>query len=287
MGIEKTMERIKTTDCYDPLQNPMYRGILSKENHKSVYTQVWYDILEAQQMNITVINGTEKHGVTYRLKEMFLSEFRGKANITEYDLPRDCPNFCSGCMSCIVNGENSCKDADHIGSIERSLLQADFIVMTSPAYVLHATGAMKAFLDHFAYRFLPHRPAPEMFTKRAVILTQCLGAGAKSAAKDIKHSLSWWGISKIGVMTGTLMEDVVWEKLSEKKRAQLTKKVKKLSYKFAKIHDASPAHINWKTRLKFSFCRMMQKSVYASHPESLDGKYWEEMGWLGSARPWK
>ena len=35
-------------------------------------------------MEITVINGTEKHGVTYRLKEMFLTTFRGKANITEY-----------------------------------------------------------------------------------------------------------------------------------------------------------------------------------------------------------
>lgn len=35
-------------------------------------------------MNITVINGTEKHGVTYRLKEMFLAEFKDKANITEY-----------------------------------------------------------------------------------------------------------------------------------------------------------------------------------------------------------
>ena len=29
-------------------------------------------------MNITVINGTEKHGVTYRLKEMFLAEFKDK-----------------------------------------------------------------------------------------------------------------------------------------------------------------------------------------------------------------
>lgn len=40
-------------------------------------------------MNITVINGTEKHGVTYRLKEMFLAEFKDKANITEYYLPKD------------------------------------------------------------------------------------------------------------------------------------------------------------------------------------------------------
>ena len=83
--------------------------------------------------------------------------------------------------------------------------------------LFHTTGAMKAFLDHFAYRWMPHRPAPEMFGKRAVIITQCLGAGAKSAAKDIKHSLSWWGISKIGIFTGALMGDIVWDKLTEKK----------------------------------------------------------------------
>ena len=103
-------------------------------------------------MNITVINGTEKHGVTYRLKEMFLAEFRDKANITEYYLPKDCPSFCTGCLSCTLKGENTCKDAEYIGRIDKSLLEADLIVMTSPAYVFHATGAMKAFLDH-----LPHK----------------------------------------------------------------------------------------------------------------------------------
>ncbi len=141
-------------------------------------------------MKITVINGTEKRGVTYRLKEIFLSEFRGNADITEYALPKDCPNFCVGCTSCIRKGETTCKDADVIGMIENSLLEADLIVMTSPAYVMHTTGAMKALLDHFAYRWMPHRPAAAMFSKRAVILTQCLGAGAKSAARDIRHSLS-------------------------------------------------------------------------------------------------
>lgn len=80
--------------------------------------------------------------------------------------------------------------------------------MTSPAYVFHVTGAMKALLDHFAYRWIPHRPAPEMFGKRAVIITQCLGSGAKSAAKDMKHSLSWWGISQIGIFAGALMSDI-------------------------------------------------------------------------------
>lgn len=78
-------------------------------------------------MNITVINGTEKHGVTYRLKEMFLAKFRGKSNITEYYLPKDCPNFCVGCTNCIFRGEHSCKDAinniyNHFGNWHYGML---------------------------------------------------------------------------------------------------------------------------------------------------------------------
>lgn len=237
-------------------------------------------------MNITVINGTEKRGITYRLKELFLAEFQECANITEYELPKDCPNFCSGCFNCILKGENTCKDGDYIEKIDRSLLKADLIVMTSPAYVFHVTGAMKALLDHFAYRWIPHRPAPEMFGKRAVIITQCLGAGASSAAKDIKHSLSWWGISQIWVFSGALMDDVVWEKLSEKKQAELTGKVKKLSQSFARIEYGKPARTNLITKLKFSICRFMQRSLHKNDPEYLDGRYWAEQGWLGRARPW-
>lgn len=238
-------------------------------------------------MNITVINGTEKHGVTYRLKEMFLAGLKNKANITEYYLPKDCPGFCNGCISCMVKGEHTCKDAEYIGRIEKSLLEADLIVMTSPAYVFHTTGAMKAFLDHFAYRWLPHRPAPEMFGKRAVILTQCLGAGSRSAAKDIKHSLSWWGISKIGIFTGALMGDIVWDKLTEKKQAELTRKVRKLSQKCAHMDYTKPARTNVITKIRFSFCRMMQKSLHKNDPGYLDGKYWAEQGWLGKIRPWR
>lgn len=238
-------------------------------------------------MKITVINGTEKHGVTYRLKEIFLSEFKAKAAITEYYLPKDCPDFCIGCTNCFLNGEYTCKDADKIRNIEKSLLEADLIVMTSPAYVFHSTGAMKTFLDHFGYRWIPHRPAPEMFGKRAVIITQCLGSGAKSAAKDIKHSLSWWGISQIGVFTGKLIGNIVWDKLPQKKQSELTSKVKRLSQKFARIDYTKAAHTNFITKVKFSFCRLMQKSLHKVDTEYLDGKYWEEQGWLDSVRPWK
>lgn len=238
-------------------------------------------------MKITVINGTEKHGITYRLKEIFLEQFKEKSEITEFYLPKDCPSFCSGCVSCILKGEHTCKDAIYIQKIATSLLESDLIVMTSPAYVMHATGAMKTSLDHFAYLWMPHRPAPEMFTKRAVIITQCLGAGAKSTAKDIKHSLSWWGISEITVFTRKLMSDIVWERLSEKKRSELTNAMIQLSQKLARVNYEKPAKTNVITKIKFLFCQMMKKSLHKSDPEYLDGKYWAAQGWLGKARPWK
>lgn len=239
-------------------------------------------------MKITIINGTEKHGVTYRLKELFLEDFRGAgAEISEFYLPKDCPHFCCGCMNCILKGEKTCKDFTDTAPLKEALERADLLVFTSPAYVYHATGAMKAFLDHFAFLWLPHRPSPAMFSKRAVVIAQCLGAGAASAAKDIRDSLLWWGISEIDVFTGRLMGDVVWDNLPEKRRKKLMKGIKRRSKKFMKVRYDRSARTKTITKIKFSFCRLMQKSLHEKDPEYLDGKYWAEQGWLGKVRPWR
>ena len=100
-----------------------------------------------------------------------------------------------------------------------------YLVFASPAYVFHTTGAMKAMLDHFGYRWMPHRPAKEMFGKRAVIITQCLGAGEKSTAKDIKDSLYWWGVSSVRVVSFKLMSEIDWNRIGEKKKASFQKKL--------------------------------------------------------------
>ncbi len=237
-------------------------------------------------MKIAVINGTEKQGVTHHLKQLFLRSFQS-AEVVEYYLPKDCPSFCVGCTNCFIKGENNCKDFAYINEIEKSLLEADLIVMTSPSYALHVTGAMKALLDHFAYRWMSHRPAPEMFGKRAVIITQCLGTGAKSTAKDIKQSLLWWGISKIGVFKCVLMSNIIWDKLSDKKRKQLTNKINRLASRFAEIDYAKPAHTKFITKIKFRICRVIQKKLRKNGIAGLDYEYWHDNGWLNKSRPWK
>ena len=238
-------------------------------------------------MKITVINGTEKHGITYRLKEMFLEPFKNKAEITEFYLPKDGPGFCIGCTQCFLTYQDRCKDAACVQKIEKAMLEADLLVFTSPSYVMHITGAMKALLDHFGYRWMPHRPLKEMFGKRAVIITQALGAGEKSAAKDIKDSLSWWGISYIKNSHFKLMSEIHWDKLPEKKRAAMTKGMASMARKFSAIDYSKPAHTNLITKAKFYAVRMMQTGLGKDNPEYTDYKYWKANGWLGKARPWK
>ena len=238
-------------------------------------------------MKITVINGTEKHGVTYKLKEIFLDELRADSEIMEFYLPKDCPGYCIGCTACFRTYENKCKDAEYVQKIEKALLDADLLVFTSPAYVFHATGAMKAMLDHFGYRWMPHRPSKEMFGKRAVIITQCLGAGAKSAAKDIKDSLSWWGISSIRVYSFRLMSEIDWDKLNKKKRDQMTGKLISAADKIRRIDFSKPAKTNLLTKCKFYAVRMMQTGLGKENPEYTDYRYWKNNGWIDKTRPWK
>ena len=238
-------------------------------------------------MKITVINGTAKKGVTYHLKEIFLDEFRGKAEITEFYLPADGPGFCSGCTTCFRGGEKLCKDAGCVQKIEKALLEADLLVFTSPAYVFHTTGAMKALLDHFGYRWMPHRPAREFFGKRAVIITQCLGAGAASTARDIKDSLAWWGMTYIRTCSFKLMSEIDWDKLPDKKRAEMTGKLVRLARKMASVDYSRPARTGIVARAKFYAVRMLQTDLGKANPEYTDFKYWRDNGWIGSARPWK
>ena len=238
-------------------------------------------------MRITVVNGTEKRGVTYHLKEIFLDQFREDAEITEFYLPRDCPNFCAGCTVCFLKDEHLCKDAEYVQKIEKAMLAADLLVFTSPAYVFHATGAMKTMLDHFGYRWMPHRPAKEMFGKRAVIITQCLGAGGKSAAKDIRDSLSWWGISKIKACSFKLMSEVVWDKIPEKKKTEMSERLVRIAKQTRKIDFTRPARTGFITKMKFYMVKMLQKNLGKQDPEYTDYRYWNHNGWTDAQRPWK
>ena len=229
-------------------------------------------------MKITVINGTEVKGCTYNIKEMFLEYLRGGNEIAEYYLPKDLPYFCCGCKTCFFKSEMQCPHAQNVMPIWNSMLAADLLVFASPVYALRATAQMKSLLDHLCVHWMVHRPDEKMFSKRAVILTNAIGVFNSGAQKDIATSLTWLGVSKIKKLGIGLLEGVIWDELSEKRRGNITGKVKKFA---VKSNYAHPARKGIKVKLLFAFTKMMHQNIGENeNPLSADNQYWKEKGWI-------
>lgn len=233
-------------------------------------------------MKITVINGTDRHGLTWNMKNAFLRGFDGDVDISEFSVPSDGPGFCTGCVRCISAGEQLCPHARATAPIAKALEEADLIVITSPVYVFHATGAVKNLLDHLAYRWMPHRPSPAMFSKRAVIITQCAGMGTRTAVRDLRDSLAWWGISDIRAVTARTGAAYADKQAMDR----ILHKCRIAGQKTRRRMRKAPC-VSVATRARFSICRLLQKKLSKDYPESVDGAYWTEQGWLEEGRPWR
>lgn len=229
-------------------------------------------------MKITVINGTEVKGCTYNIKENFLSDLQDENEIVEFYLPKDLPYFCTGCKKCFFRSEQLCPHAEYVTPIWNSMLNSDLIIFASPVYALRVTAQIKSLLDHLCVHWMVHRPDEKMFDKRAVILTNAVGIFNKGAQKDIETSLSWLGISHIKKCGVGLLEGVIWRELSDKRKENILKKVKKLSRKYTK---SSTTKMGIKVKMKFMITKMMHQSA-AQKEEilSADNKYWLDKGWI-------
>ena len=83
------------------------------------------------------------------------------------------------------------------------------------------------------------------------------------------------------------MGDIQWEKLSDKKKKQMTAKIVNTAGKIKQIDFTRPAGTGMMTRLKFYAVRMMQTGLGKDNPEYTDYKYWKQNGWIDNKRPWK
>ena len=229
-------------------------------------------------MRITVINGTEVKGCTYNIKEIFLEDLRDGNEITEYYLPKDLPYFCCGCKTCFFKSETQCPHAQNVMPIWNSMLAADLLVFASPVYALRATAQMKSLLDHLCVHWMVHRPDEKMFSKKAVILTNAIGIFNSGAQKDMATTLTWLGVSKIKKFGIGLLEGVIWDELSEKRRSIIIEKVKKAAMN---SNCAHPARKGIKVKLLFFATKMMHQNIgKKENPLSADNQYWKEKGWI-------
>ncbi len=228
-------------------------------------------------MKITVIHGQSHKGSTYNIANELCSKLGGE--VTEFFLPKDFDSFCKGCTVCFTD-ETKCPHYEKLKPITDAMDNADVIILASPVYVMHSTGAMKAFLDHYGYRFLVHRPEEKMFKKQAICISTAAGAGMGSAIKDMADSTFFWGIAKTYKLGFAVME-TRWEMVKPKIKSKIDKSTTSLAMKISKRVGKIKPDI--KTKAFFSIMSLMQKNGF--NPADVD--YWEKKGWTKGNFPWK
>lgn len=229
-------------------------------------------------MKIVVIHGQSHKGSTYHIACMLTDKLGGE--VKEFFLPRDFGEFCVGCTSCFMKSETMCPHYEKLKPLTEAMDEADVIVLASPVYVYHASGAMKAFLDHYGYRWMVHRPEEKMFKKQGVCISTAAGAGMKSTNKDMADSLFFWGVAKI-YNYGIAVRATSWNGINEKTKDSIERKTTALANKIKKNYGRVKPSV--KTKGFFSIMRLMQKSGW----NEADSLYWKEKGWAGKKRPWK
>ncbi|HPJ01474.1 MAG TPA: NAD(P)H-dependent oxidoreductase [Candidatus Limiplasma sp.] len=223
-------------------------------------------------MNIVAITGTNGNGCTQRMMDLFLKGLGPGHTIRPFVLPKDGPPYCLGCKTCFLKDEALCPHADTVLPIWEAMLQADMLVFAYPVYALRAPAQVKALLDHLCAHWFVHRPKPAMLNKRAVIIAQAIGKLNRGAIADVSTSLKWLGVSAIRTLNIGLMEDVFWEKLSQKRRDSITRRITRLA---AHCRTAKPARVALNTRLRLQLCKIIHRSlVKKGEPLSADDRYW-------------
>ncbi|MBS6183177.1 NAD(P)H-dependent oxidoreductase [[Clostridium] innocuum] len=231
-------------------------------------------------MKVTLLHGQNHRQSSWHAAHLLLEQLPVEV-LHEFYLPKDMPHFCCGCYRCMELGEDFCPHTAYMAPIMKAMKEADLLIFTTPTYCLRTSGSMKAFLDHCFLNFVVHRPLPSMYHKQAVIIACGAGSGMKKAAKDIRTSLTGWGITHISSY-GFRSMATTWEAVPENNKRRLTTDLAKLASRIKQKQHHK--RISWKQKLLFHAMRQMQK--HGMGAGELDYQYWKERDWLGCSRPW-
>lgn len=233
-------------------------------------------------MNITVVyaTGRKARSSTYNIAQMLIKKLLDDGELFEFQLPKDMPHICVGCYACIHGQEQKCGGAALLAPILAAMEQSELIILCTPTYAFHVPGQMKTLLDHFAYRWMIHRPNLSFMKKQAVIINTAGGGGMRSTVKEIKDSTDYWGIARTHILSQKVW-DYDWTNLPESFRTSAENKVNRTAQSVR--HRAKHLRPSVKVRCLFTLYRFLHKQQKMS---AVDDAYWLEKGYV-TGRPWQ
>ncbi len=230
-------------------------------------------------MKIVMIHGQSHTGSSCMVARKTAEKIGGE--VQEFFLPKDFNHHCLGCYTCFTSTLEKCPHYKDLSVIIEAIDHADVLILSSPVYVYHATGAMMDFLDHFGTWWVVHRPKPQMAHKQAVIVTTAAGGGMKRTAKDMEDSLSMWGIHRI-VKICVGVQATKPDEIPAAIRKQIEKKTDRVAERI--VSHAGSIGTNHRFQMWFYIVKLMHSLMPGDTP---DYNWWQEHGWHGDQRPWK
>lgn len=222
-------------------------------------------------MNIALIRATKrKNSSTYNGAQYFISKLKNVGEVYEFTLPDDMPHICRGCYACLRGNEDKCGGSEYLKPINEAIAKSDLIIFCNPVWCFHTSGQIKSFLDHYGYRWLVHRPNFDMQNKQAVIITTAGGGGLKSAVKDVKDSMDYWGVARTYCVTQSVW-GYFWNDMPEKFKKTFQKKLEKTAEKVMK--HAKNLKPTFKVK---SMYKMFEKLHKNDKMWEIDNEYWKK-----------
>ncbi len=199
-----------------------------------------------EKLKIVAICGSPHRGNTYNILSM-LEQSNPEIDfkilmLSELDL-----QDCTGCYSCVNNGEDSCPLKDDRDMIIDQMKNADATIFASPTYARAISALMKKFVERTS--FFAHRPI--FFGKHAMALTTCAGFGADLTSKYLTENFTQCGfkfVPSVELMVARKTEDE-----TDRNRKQATEA-------YAKLITAIKA----KEQFKPSFAQLVYFNIFKS-----------------------
>lgn len=228
-------------------------------------------------MKIVVLHGSPRRGNTYEATQKVMATMgtQGTVEFREFFLPQDMPEFCRGCVACILFSEKKCPHASYVQPIVTAMDEADGFIFTSPVYVMQLSGGMKVLLDHFAYVYMNHRP--RYMRKKALVIATTAGAGIDNCLKYLKQNLTMWGVNKVYTV-GIQMMSAGWRDMDPARRSKAEERLARVGHEFytdlatGRLHKPSLIQV-----IMFNAGRAICESYENGNA---DKEYWRQEGWL-------
>ncbi|MCL1912608.1 MAG: flavodoxin family protein [Eubacteriaceae bacterium] len=219
-----------------------------------------------------------RKGNTYALTKEIIDRLLSKPDIeiVEYSVAGLNLPFCLSCHNCFMKGEEFCPHYAILKDISLKMAECDGVIFSGVAYMWALNGAMKNFLDHYAYLF--HRPA--LFGKIGMVISTSAGVGEKAVTKYMRSVLGQWGINgAIAVTANAKQKDLDPPK---KLAAKLDSAAERYYHMLLKKKPIAPSIKNLAIHNAF---RAISLSEFSG--SELDTQYWSQKGFANSTYPTK